>query len=291
MWPGSSPSAVVNGAAGMVIAALLIAALYFGRDLLIPLALAGLLGFVLAPLVRRLEQWGLPNAVSVAVVMAVLLTGLFAGLTIAGRQLTQLLEEIPAHEVNLRDKARFVHFELGGTGIWQRAAATIRSIEEEVRDPQSEKPMKIEVAQPPNDSLLKIFEYIRMSVPSLLTAALAVLLTLFVLLQYRDLRDRAVRLMGTAHMGRSTQAFDDAGSDIARYLLLQSGVNLSFGVLVAVSLWAIGIPSPILWGTMTAVLRFVPRSLRIGRFPHGARCHDRSGLVEARWNRGRFPRR
>src|SRR5580704_10045456 len=109
MWPGSSPSAVVNGAAGMVIAALLIAALYFGRDLLIPLALAGLLGFVLAPLVRRLEQLGLPNAVSVAVVMAVLLTALFAGFTVAGRQLTQLLEAIPAHEANLRDKARFVH--------------------------------------------------------------------------------------------------------------------------------------------------------------------------------------
>ena len=84
MWPGPSPSAVVNGAAGMVIAALLIAALYFGRDLLIPLALAGLLGFVLAPLVRRLEQLGLPNAVSVAVVMAVLLTGLFADFTVAG---------------------------------------------------------------------------------------------------------------------------------------------------------------------------------------------------------------
>ena len=258
MWPGPSPSAVVNGAAGMVIAALLIAALYFGRDLLIPLALAGLLGFVLAPLVRRLEQLGLPNAVSVAVVMAVLLTGLFAGFTLAGRQLTQLLEEIPAHEANLRDKARYVHFELGGTGIWQRAAATIHGIEEEIRDPQSEKPMKIEVAQPSNDSLSTTFEYIRMSVPSLLTAALVVLLTLFVLLQYRDLRDRAVRLMGTEQMGRSAQALDDAGSDIARYLLLQSGVNLSFGVLVAVSLWAIGIPSPILWGTMTAVLRFVP---------------------------------
>jgi predicted PurR-regulated permease PerM len=60
MWPGSSPSAVVNGAAGMIIAALLVAALYVGRDLLIPLALAGLLGFVLAPLVRRLETGGCP---------------------------------------------------------------------------------------------------------------------------------------------------------------------------------------------------------------------------------------
>jgi predicted PurR-regulated permease PerM len=130
MWPGSSPSAMVNGAAGTIIAALLITALYVGQDLLIPLALAGLFGFVLAPLVRHLERWGVPNGFSVAVVIIVLLAALFAGGTIAGRQMAQLLEELPAHEANLRDKARFVHFELGAPGIWQRAAATLRSIEQ-----------------------------------------------------------------------------------------------------------------------------------------------------------------
>jgi predicted PurR-regulated permease PerM len=280
MWPGLSPSAVVNAAAGMIIAALLIAALYIGRDLLIPLALAGLLGFVLSPLVRRLEHVGVPNAISVTVVMAVVLAALFAGPTVAGRQLTQLLEEIPAHEANLRDKARFVHLELGGAGIWQRAGATIHSIEEELRDPQSEsKPIKIEVAKS-DDPLSTIFEYTRMSAPSLVTAALVLLLTTFMLLQYRDLRDRAVRLMGTAQMGRSTQAFDDAGSDIARYLLLQSGVNLSFGVLVAISLWAIGIPSPILWGIMTAVLRFVPY---IGVFVSAAFPMALAAMIDPGW--------
>src|SRR5271154_5017868 len=136
MWPGSSPSAVVNGAAGMIIAALLIAGLYAGQDLLIPLALAGLLGFVLAPLVRRLESWGLPNGLSVAIVIAVLLAALFGGATVAGRQVAQLLEELPAHEANLREKARYVHFELGSAGIWQRAAATLRNVEREVFDPQ-----------------------------------------------------------------------------------------------------------------------------------------------------------
>ena len=281
MWSGSSPSAVVNGAAGMIIAALLIAALYVGRDLLIPLALAGLLGFVLAPLVRRLENWGLPSGISVAVVMAVLLGALFAGGTVAGRQLRQLLEEVPTHEANLREKARFVHLELGGAGIWQRAAATIRSIEEEVRDPQTEgKPVKIEVAQGSDDNLSTIFEYTRMSVPSLMTALLVLLLTTFMLLQYRDLRDRAVRLMGTAEMGRSTQAFDEAGSDLAHYLLLQSGVNLTFGMFVAVSLWTIGIPSPVLWGAVTAVLRFVPY---VGAFVSAAFPMALAAMIDPGW--------
>src|SRR5271163_2054827 len=117
MWPGSSPSAVVNGAAGMIIAALLVAALYAGRDLMMPLALAGLLGFVLAPLVRRLTDGGLPNGLAVAVVIALGLGLLFGGAAVVGRQLTQLLEDLPTHEANLRDKAQFVHFELGGAGI------------------------------------------------------------------------------------------------------------------------------------------------------------------------------
>jgi len=281
MWPGASPSGTVNGAAGMIIAALFIAALYVGRDLLIPLALAGLLSFVLAPLVRRLVRWRLPHGASVALVVAVLLGTLFAGATVTGGQVTQLLEELPSHEANLRDKARFVQLELGGSGVWQRAAATIRNVEQEVRDPQTEtKPTQIEVAQGSDWAILKIFEYTRMSAPSLVTAALALLLTIFMLLQYRDLRDRAVRLMGTAEMGRSTQAFDEAGSDLAHFLLLQSGLNASFGIFVGVALWAIGIPSPALWGAIAAVMRFVPY---VGVFVAAAFPMALAAMVDPGW--------
>jgi predicted PurR-regulated permease PerM len=281
MWPGASPSAAVNGAAAMIIAALLIAALYVGRDLLIPLALAGMLSFVLALLVRRLVRWGLPRGASVALVVAVLLGALFAGATITGGQVTQLLEELPRHEANLRNKARFLQLELGGSGVWQRAAATIRNIEQEVRDPQTEtKPMKIEVAQGSDRAILKIFEYTRLTAPALVTAALALLLTIFILLQYRDLRDRAVRLMGTSEMGRSTQAFDEAGADLAHFLLLQSGLNVSFGILVGVALWAIGIPNPALWGAIAAVMRFVPY---IGVFVAAAFPLALAAMVDPGW--------
>ena len=191
MWPGSTPSAAVNGAAAMIIAALLIEALYVGRDLLIPLALAGMLSFVLAPLVRRLVSWGWPHGASVALVVAVLLGALFAGATVTGGQVTQLLEGLPRHEANLRDKARFVQLELGGSRVWQRAAATIRNIEQEVRDPATEtKPMQIEIAQGSDRAILKIFEYTRLSAPALVTAALALLLTIFMLLLPRSARPR-----------------------------------------------------------------------------------------------------
>jgi predicted PurR-regulated permease PerM len=101
MWPGASPAAVVTGAASMTIAALLIAALYVGRELLIPLALAGMLSFILAPLVRRLEHWSLPHGVSVALVIAVLLGVLFAGTTFIGGQVTQLLDDLCCSNIGI----------------------------------------------------------------------------------------------------------------------------------------------------------------------------------------------
>src|SRR5712691_2302765 len=139
MWPGGSPTAV-NGAAGLTIVALIIAALYVGRDLLIPLALAGILSFILAPLVRRLTDWRVPRGLAVALVIAAVVAALSGSMTLAGREVAQVIEDLPRYELNLREKARFVHSFFGGTGIWRRAADTLRRVEQEVRDPETDKP-------------------------------------------------------------------------------------------------------------------------------------------------------
>jgi predicted PurR-regulated permease PerM len=258
MWPGGSPSAV-NGAAGLVIVALIIAALYVGRDLLIPLALAGLLSFILAPLVRRLADWGLPRGPAVAVVVAAVVAALLGSMAVAGREVARLVEDIPHYEMNLRDKARYLHVLFGAPGMWQRAAATLRNIEQEVRDPETEsKPLKIEVANNSGQPIAVFLDFTRSTLPSLETGGLALLFTIFILLQYGDLRDRAVRLMGLGEIGRSTQALREAGSDLAHFFLLQASLNASFGVVVGLALWAIGIPSPGLWGAIAALMRFVP---------------------------------
>ena len=109
---------------------------------------------------------------------------------------------------------------------------------------------------------------------------MALLLTIFVLLQYRDLRDRAVRLMGTSEIGRSAQAFDDAGSDLGHYLMLQAAVNFGFGAFIGLALWAIGIPSPVLWGALTAILRFVPY---IGAFVSAAFPMALAAMIDPGW--------
>jgi predicted PurR-regulated permease PerM len=241
MWPGGSPAAV-NGAAGLTIAALIIAALYVGRDLRIPLALVGILSFILAPLLRRLTDWRVPHGLAVALVIAAVVAALAGGITLAGRELAgrevaQLVEDVPRYESTLRDKARFMHSLFGTPGIWQRAADTLRSVEQEVRDPETEtKPLKIEVAQSSDWPITVLLDFTRSMLPSLTTAGLALLFTIFILLQYGDLRDRAVRLMGTREIGRSTQALNEAGSDLAQFFLLQASLNASFGIVVGIAL-------------------------------------------------------
>jgi predicted PurR-regulated permease PerM len=241
--------------------------LYGGRDLLIPLALAGILSFILFPVVRRLTNWGIPQGLAVTLVVTALIAAVLGGVTFAGSQVAQLLEEVPRHETNLREKARYVHSFVGGSGIWSRAVETLRNVEQEVHDPETEsKPLKIET---PDRPLPVVLEYTRSTVPSIATAGLSLIMTIFMLLQYGELRDRVVRLMGIAEIGRSTQALNEAGYDVAHFLLLQTGLNVSFGVFIATALWLIGVPSPGLWGAVAALMRFVPYvgSALAGIFP------------------------
>src|SRR5208282_3477127 len=81
---------------------------------------------------------------------------------------------------------------------------------------------------------------------------------IFFLLQRQDLRDRFIRLAGARDLRRTTLALDDAGHRLSSYLLTQTGINTSVGVLVGTGLWLIGVPNPALWGILTMLLRFVP---------------------------------
>lgn len=257
MGPGNASTPTVSAAAGLVVITLVIFGLYVGRDLLIPLALAGILSFILFPLVRRLINWRIPQGLAVTLVATALIAAVLGGFIFAGHQVGQLLEEVPRHETNLREKARHVNSFLGGTGIWQRTLETLRKVEQEVHDPETDtKPLKIEVA--PDRPLSVFLEYTRSTLPSIATAGLSVVITIFMLLQYNELRDRVVRLMGAAEIGRSTRALNEAGYDLAQFLLLQTGLNVSFGMFIAAALWLIGVPSPGLWGVLAALMRFVP---------------------------------
>lgn len=268
--PASTPP--VSTAATMLILLVVVAALHFGQEVFIPLALAILLSFALAPIVTRLRHWGLgriPSVIAVVLLVSLLLVG-FAALV--AQQVVQLADNLPRYEYNLRTKIRALGDAFPSGGLFERASQLVRDVGKEIEDaaaeqeqpgatasqPEAPEPIPVEVHQPPPGPLQVLREFAGPVVAPLATTGLVVVFVIFVLLQREDLRDRLIRLFGSGDVHRTTEAMNDAADRISRYLLMQLVINVLYGIPVGVGLYFIGVPNPILWGLLTTVLRFVP---------------------------------
>lgn len=237
------------------IAALVIAALYFGRLVLVPLALALLLSFVLNPVVMRLKRWGLPKVIAVvSVVAAALLVLGVAGLFV-GNEVRVLSAELPSYQSNIRGKLRGLRAQIRAPGMFEGARKTFDVVQSEVaaaaaesangkRKPAVQKVQVIPSELSPVDQARAALA--RLGGP-LSDAALVLVFVIFILLDREDLRDRLLRLWGQ-NLHRATDALDEAGARISRYLGMQLLVNVSYGIPMAAGLWFIGVPGALLWG-------------------------------------------
>ena len=257
-------------AVGLVIAALVIAALYFGRDLLIPLALATLLGFLLDPLVDRLKRWGLPRVVAVMVVVVMTLGLLGAGGAYLANQASTLSGELPTYQKTIRDKLRNLRTFASGPSMWDGLISTIKTFEREVSrlppstgsraEPggaRSGPVTKVEIVEPEAKPVQLVMGWLGRASEPLATAGIVLLFVILILLDRGDLRDRVLRLMG-GNLHLATDALDEASERISSYLRMQLLVNLSYGIPMAIGLWVIGVPGAVLWGVTAAIMRFIP---------------------------------
>ncbi len=254
---------LTNLASALIAASIIIAFLYIGGAILEPLVIAALLAFILSPVIRRLRRWGLWRipAVALTVAGAIALIGVLSTTLVV--QITQLAEDLPKYEANLRAKVRA----LGGapltSGVLDRASGTLRDLQNEIAKPDpatpgQKPPLQVEVRQPEPRGLEALANLVRPLLSPLATTALVILFLLFILLQREDIRDRFLRLAGTADLQRSTAALDDAASRLSRFFLMQTLLNTGFGVVIGLGLWLIGIPNPVLWGILAGLMRFVP---------------------------------
>jgi predicted PurR-regulated permease PerM len=250
-------------ASALLIAGIVIALLYIGRPILEPLVIAGLLAFILTPVIRRLRTWGLWRipAIVLAVASAIALVALLSATILL--QLTQLAEDLPSHEANIRAKVRA----LSASAPWSsrvldRASGTLKELQKEVTREEApasgQQPLPVEVRQPPSRGLEALANLVQPLLSPLATTALVLLFLLFILLQREDIRDRFVRLAGTGDLQRTTAALDDAATRLSRFFLMQISLNAGFGAVIATGLWLIGVPNAILWGIMAGLMRFVP---------------------------------
>lgn len=252
-------------------AALVITALYFGREILMPLALAFLLGFVLDPLVRRVRRVGLPQVAAVAVVVLFTLTLLGFAALLLGRQVSTLSAQLPTYQSNVIGKFQSVQKSLRGPGMFDGATQTIEAVQKQVEKamaPEDSKslgatagkpasPVRVEVVARAPSTMERALAWLEASSGSLGTAGIVLVFAVLVLLDRQDLRDRLLRLWG-GNLHRSTETMDEAGERISKYLTMQLIVNMTYGVPMAAGLWFIGVPGAILWGAVAAVMRFVP---------------------------------
>lgn len=236
--------------------AVVVAALYFGRELVVPLVLASLLAFLLAPACAALQRLKLPRVAAVTVVV-LLAFGFMAGLgLVVGHQGALLTDNLPAYEATVLEKW---HALGRGDGVLPRL---VRSV---VATPQGGPPAKAGDAGSaapfdlgPSPSLTIARTFAAPLLGPVATGGVVLVFTIFILMSGDDLRDRLVRLVGRQDLHRTILAMNDAARRLSRFFLFQLGLNASFGVLIGISLWVVGLPNPLLWGIVSALMRFVP---------------------------------
>jgi predicted PurR-regulated permease PerM len=247
----------------------LIAALYFGQEVLLPVTIAVLLSFVLSPLVNGLHRLHIPHVVAVIFSVAVAL-GFMGGLAVlVGAQFVDVATDLPKYQSTIEEKIdtvrgatlnRLSDFSTRLRGAFNetpQSPSAPRANEPQDNQP-TVKPVPVEVHQPPPDPLSLAQSILRPVLHPLATAAIVFIVTVFILLQRDDLRDRLIRLFGTGDLHRTTVAMDDAAGRLSRFFLVQLGINTGFGIVIAVGLYFIGLPSPVLWGIVAGLARFVP---------------------------------
>ncbi len=284
---------IVPGPSALNIAVVVVAVLYFGREVLVPIALAALLSFVLAPAVRLLQGWRFGRVPAVIAVVALAFTILFGLTGVMVREIDGLARDLPSYEATMMRKietlrgaaiesrtlrrAADMFGRLGraldtvpqerttagsataaeGAQTQAKAAAGEKQVAPRAADGELV-PVPVEIHQPLPGALTTLRNLVDPLLYPLATTGIILVFVIFILVQREDLRNRLIRLAGSHDLQRTTAAIDDAARRLSRMFLLQLSLNSGFGVVIAVGLMAIGVPSAVLWGMLAAILRFVP---------------------------------
>ncbi len=260
-----------------VIGVIVVAMLYFGSDLFVPLAISVLLALSLSPVVDFLRRPGLPQPLAVALTVLLAFLIIFVAGAVVTNQVTQLGTELPRYQAALKEKVRAFN-RLTGTrgGTLDRASNTLKDLQKEldkggidsqpVPQPRGRpqlgqdvpRPIPVEVHMPPPTALQQIESIISVTLSPLATVGIIIVFVIFLLLKQNDVRDRAIRLMGAHDLERTTTALNEAGRRLSSYFLTLVVINAGFGLVIGLGLWSIGVPSPILWGILAMLMRFMP---------------------------------
>ncbi len=247
--------------------ALVVAMLYLGAGILVPLVLAILLAFALSPLVELLSRrLHLPDAVAVivSVLTALLTLGMFA--YVAGMQLVQIGAELPAYQTTIANKLHDLQQQLEGGGFLDSLTGAIGSLTEQLSVPaeggglqgRPGAPIPVTIANEVGNPLGVVSTLMGTLAGPLATTAIVIIFLIFLLLGRGELQERFIRLVSRGGYSTTNLAMGDASQRVGRYLLLQLCINVVYGLLFGIGLLVIGVPGAILWGLMIMLFRYIP---------------------------------
>lgn len=245
---------------GLAMFILIVAALHFGRVLLIPIVMAVLVTFLLSPMVAVLQRRGLGRVSSVALVVSLVFVLLGALIFTFFNQIKELALELPQYKAQIVAKVNSVR-EMGKGSWLEHFNSALDDVVDALKQDKAEKvdsrpepiPVRVESSSFPTVNSLA-----GSAIDVLLDVGLILLLVIFMLVQREDIRNRVIRLWGNGHLATMTRALDDAGQRISRYLMMQLILNAGYGVAVGVGLYVVGIPYAFLWGILAGLFRYVP---------------------------------
>lgn len=240
---------------------LIVVVLYWTQAVIVPIALAALLTFVLSPPVNWLERH-VGRAAAVLLVAVLVCTGLALASWGLARQLNHLADDLPRYRLNIVTKIADIRG-AGKGGSLEKVQQTIEDIRTNLESAEKSRgtlarPVVVTSGQLAGFSGFSGFTWLQPFMETFGTAALVVTMVIFMLLERRDLRDRVIGLVGHGHVAPTTRAFDEASSRVSRQLLMQTLVNLIYGVTAGVGLYLLGVPYAFLWAALGAALRFIP---------------------------------
>lgn len=259
---------------GLLIATLVIGGLYFGREVLLPLTLAILLSFVLTPPILLLRRLKVPRVLAVGFVVIVAFA-IIGGLGwLISLEATKLAADLPSYSATLSEKIKSLRESTSESKVLEKAGDVLADLEAQFDQPDVEapaspdvgdhvdrpevKPIPVVIREPDPTGLALYRSIVGTILPPLITAGIVLLFVIFILIQREDLRDRLIRLFGGSDLQRATTTMSDAASRLSRYFLSQVLLNAAYGLFIGIALWAIGMPSPVAWGILAMIMRFVP---------------------------------
>jgi len=249
-------------------AALVIAGLYFAREVLIPLSVAILLSFLLAMPCSWLERLHFPRGIAVVHTVLLALCLLASIGWLVGWQFYDLARKLPQYQQTIETKVHSITSQTQGpiariNRMIQHTSHQLQSPDEKkeqqaANSPSEPTPVPVEMQNPPASPLGLVKTMAGTAMKPMLSAFMILFVLSFMLTYREDLRDRIVRLAGTERMNLTVDTLNEAADRVSRYLFYQLLVNLCLGVFIGTGLYFIDVPSPMLFGALATLLRFVP---------------------------------